>query len=200
MKDYIKETQTMLQIGDTLISLDLLEKKFLCPPAKCLGKCCVLGDYGAPIEKDEINIIERNRNNIEVYMTPNGLETISKSGFFMEDDEGELVTTLINGQECVFVFFEDGIAKCAIEKAFEKGKIEIQKPVSCHLYPVRIKKYESFTAVNYSEWHICDQALVKGEEMGIFLYKFLKDPLTRKFGQEWYDELELAAESLAGEE
>ena len=188
--------ELMLQIDNTIISLDIIENHFVCDIKKCLGKCCVLGDYGAPLEENEIHIIKKDLDKIRPYMSTKGLEEIDKSGFFTKDDEDEYVTYLVDGQECVFVYFEDNIAKCAIEQAYHKKKITFQKPVSCHLYPVRVQKYNSFIAVNYNKWQICSSAIVKGDATNIPVYRFLKDALIRKFGIKWYNELEMAAESL----
>lgn len=188
--------ELMLQIDNTIISLDIIESHFVCDLKKCLGKCCVLGDYGAPIEEQEIQIIEKNLDKIRPYMSPTGLSTIESTEFYTKDDENEYVTSLIDGKECVFVYFEENIAKCAIEKAYNDKKIAFQKPVSCHLYPIRIQKYNSFIAVNYNKWKICSTAIIKGDVTNIPVYRFLKDPLIRKFGKEWYEELEIAVQSL----
>lgn len=189
----------MLQIGNTLISLDLIYKKFSCDLALCKGNCCVYGDFGAPLERKEIRIIKSHLPDIIPFMSQRGVDTLNNSGFYTTDASGENVTNLVLGKECVFVSFEDGIAKCAIEKCNEKLNIGFPKPISCHLYPVRIQKLNSYTAVNFNEWQICTPALKNGNEFGIPVYRFLRNSLIRKFGREWYDELDLTAINLMKE-
>lgn len=186
----------MLQIGNTIISLDLINKSFSCDLNLCQGKCCVLGDSGAPFEKEEIEIIESLLHQIKPYMSDNGLNALNKKGFYTVDNSNEMVTELVDGKECVFAFFENGIAKCAIEKANENHNTGFLKPMSCHLYPVRIQKYNSFIAVNFNKWEVCTPAHKNGEERGIPIYRFLKQALIRRFGENWYNELSLAADSL----
>lgn len=191
----------MLQIGETLISLDILEKKFICNLEKCKGACCVEGESGAPLLQDEVLEIESVLDEIWDDLSPKAKALIDKQGVAYVDSEGDLVTSIINGKECVFTYFEaDGTCKCAIEKAFNEGKSEFRKPSSCFLYPIRLKQYEHFMAVNYDTWDICKPALVLGEKIGTPLYQFLKVPLTEKFGKDWYDELCLAAEALKNTE
>lgn len=194
----MKETsqEIMLQIGDTLISLDVIEKKFICDIVKCHGACCVEGDSGAPLEESEIQIIENSLEKIVPFLSPQGQESIRKQGVWFTDKEGDRVTVLNHGKECAFTVFENGIAVCGIEKAYEAGEITFQKPISCHLYPIRLKKYPSFTAVNYDTWDLCKAAVLLGNKEKKAVYQFLKPALTRKFGTDWYEELELAAEQL----
>jgi len=189
------EQTTMLQIKDTLISLDVLEKKFVCDISKCKGACCVHGDYGAPLEAEEIEIIEKHLPKINPYLTKRGKQALKEQGMRLKDDDDDFVTPLLDGEECAFTFFEAGIAKCAIEQAYINDDIDYQKPISCHLYPIRITKYPTFTAVNYHKWEICTPALDFGIKLGVPVYKFLKDPLIRKFGKDWYEELLQATES-----
>jgi hypothetical protein len=185
----------MVIIDDTLVSENLKKIHFICDLDKCHGDCCVEGDAGAPLEEDEIGILEDSLDEIKPYMTPEGLDVVEKTGVFDYDIDGEFVTPLVNDRECAFVYFENGISYCAIEKAWAEGKIDFQKPISCHLYPVRLKQLSSHTAVNYDEWHICNAALLKGKDNQVPLYRFLKEPLTRKFGAEWYEKLTLAFEA-----
>ncbi len=196
MNNYEK---TMLQIQDTLISLNLIETNFVCDLNSCKGNCCVYGDYGAPLEIEEIEIIDSILDKIDKYLTPEGKKAIKQQGLKIKDDANDYVTPLINDKECAFTYFDNGIAKCAIEKAYLNNEIYFQKPVSCHLYPVRVKKYKEYTAVNYHKWEICDVALATGEKTGVPMYVFLKDALIRRFGKDWYEELELAAETLLEE-
>lgn len=179
----------MLAIDNTLVSDDLRDLCFACDLDKCRGACCVEGDAGAPLEEGEIASLEDYMDEIRPYMADAGIAVVEEHGVFDYDSFGHYVTPLVNDRECAFVYFEDGIARCAIEKAHQEGAIPFAKPVSCHLYPVRITAYDSFEAVNYHEWHICKDALARGKKDNIPLYVFLKDALTRRYGQEWYEKL-----------
>jgi len=176
----------MIAIDKTLISDDLGSVCFACDLSACKGACCVDGDAGAPLDEDEISILEDNLEEIKQYMTPEGIQQVELSGVFDYDMFGHYVTPLVNQRECAFVYHENEIAFCAIEKAYKEGKITFLKPVSCHLYPVRVSIYKDFDAVNYHEWHICKPALVNGKMKNIPLYLFLKDSLIRKYGEAWY--------------
>jgi hypothetical protein len=189
----------MLQIENTLISLDLIEKKFCCHLEKCMGACCVKGDSGAPLSEEEVKIIPQIIENIKPYLRREGVEAIEKQGTHIIDREDEPVTPLINGEECAYTVFEKGIAKCGIEKAYNEGVTDFRKPVSCHLYPVRVRKYEKFLAVNYEKWEICVPALKYGEKVGVPIYEFVKEALIRKFGEEWFAQLQLAAEKISSD-
>jgi hypothetical protein len=187
----------MLQIEDTIISFDLLEEQFLCNLTVCKGACCIEGDAGAPLEYSEIDQIEDLLPLIMDDLTEASKELIKKQGVFYFDIENEPVTSIVNGRECVFTYMdENGICKCAIEKAFKEGKTDFRKPISCHLYPVRVQKFNDFRAVNYHKWNICSCAVTLGREQKLPVYKFLKEPLIRKFGQEWFNQLEIAAKEL----
>ena len=187
----------MIAIGDTLVSEDIIEKKFVCDLHACKGACCVKGDYGAPLETDELAIIDEIYDKVKPYMTENGIKAVEKQGRYIEYEKKEWVTPLISGRECAYTVFENGIAKCAIEKAYYDGKIDFKKPVSCHLYPIRINKMKNTVeAVNYDRWSICKPACKLGETLKVPIYKFLKDSLTRKYGEEWYKQLELVAAQL----
>lgn len=179
----------MIIIDDIIISDEFRDARFCCDVQKCLGVCCVEGDAGAPLLEEEISIIEDAMEEIEPYMLKEGIEVVEKRGAFDYDQSGEYVTPLINDKDCAFVYYEDTIAKCAIEKAYDEGRIDFQKPLSCHLYPVRITKSENFEAVNYHKWFICEPARTFGKKKDILLYKFLKDPLIRAYGEEWYGKL-----------
>lgn len=186
----------MLQIQNTLVSLDVVEKKFCCNLAACKGVCCVEGDSGAPMTDEEVNIIEEEYYNFKQHMRPEGIEEVEKQGLWVIDVENDKVTPLVNDKECAYAIFEDGIAKCAIEKAYFEGDTHFRKPVSCHLYPIRVKEYEHFTAVNYDAWDICKPALKNGKKEGVHVYEFAKEALIRRFGEEYYNELKIASESL----
>ncbi|MBE9469497.1 MAG: DUF3109 family protein [Bacteroidetes bacterium] len=186
----------MLQIEKTIVSLNLIEKKFVCDLQACKGACCVVGDSGAPLEEEELEIFDNIFSTVEPYLSEEGKKTIDEQGCYTVDDDNDYVTPLINNRECAYTIFEDGIAKCAIEKAFFDKKISFRKPISCHLYPVRIKKYKEFDAVNYETNKLCVDAVKLGNKLGVPVYEFLKEPLTKKYGEEWYKELEYAAKNL----
>lgn len=185
----------MIQIDDTLISLDIIEKTFICDLAQCKGACCVEGDSGAPLEANEFQIIKKILPEIWNDLSPEAQAVIEKQGIGYIDSDGEVVTSLVDGRDCVFTFYDEkGICKCAIEKAYREGRINFLKPVSCHLYPIRVAKYKTFSAVNYNKWKICKPAEILGKKEGLPLYKFLKEPLIRKFGDKWYTELDKVAQ------
>ncbi len=186
----------MLQIGDALVSLDLIEQFFCCNLDKCLGECCIEGDAGAPISKQEYEKIKEILPEIWNDLLPQAQEVIKKQGVGYIDEEGDLVTSIVDGKNCVFTCYgNNGMCYCAIEKAYREGRIDYYKPISCHLYPVRLIEYPQFTAVNYHRWKICKAAEVLGRKENIRLYQFLKEPLIRRFGKEWYDELCEACEA-----
>lgn len=187
----------MLQIDDTVISLDLLDQRFVCDLDACKGICCIEGDDGAPLEEEEVKIIEDLLPIIWDDLTEKSKELIKKQGVSYIDSDGEPVTSIVNGDECVFTYTDEkGQCKCAIEKAFREGKTDFYKPISCHLYPVRLQKYEGYTAVNYHQWSVCNCARKLGGKLGVPVYQFLKEPLIRKFGNEWFEQLEIADAEL----
>ncbi len=187
----------MIKIGKTLVSDDLKDTFFVCNLSACHGDCCVEGDAGAPLEEEEISIIEDHIDEIKPYMTNEGREVIELVGVFDYDTDSSYVTPLVNNRDCAFAYKKDSIYFCSIERAFIEGKIKFQKPISCHLYPIRLKQIGEFTGVNYDKWSICKPAVVFGKKKGVLLYQFLKEPLIRKFGEEWYKLLE---EELRNEE
>lgn len=185
----------MLQIKDTIVSLDIAERFFTCDIASCLGECCIEGDAGAPITEDEYKKIKEILPLIWDDLMPRAKEEIEANGVAYVDEEGDLVTQIIDGKNCVFSCYgNNGMCLCAIEKAYREGRVDFMKPISCHLYPLRLKEYPSFTAVSYHRWKICKAAEVLGRKRGVRLYEFLKEPLVRRFGKEWYDELVTACE------
>ena len=185
----------MIQIDDKLISEDLFSEEFVCNLAKCKGICCVDGDAGAPLDEDETKILDEIYPKIKSYLRPEGIQAIEEQGTYTLDFEGDLVTPLVNNAECAYVIFDEkGYTKCAIEKAYEDGVIDWQKPISCHLYPIRITEYSNFSAINYHEWDICSDACTLGKELGVKVYQFLKKPLIRKYGEEFYQTLSEAVE------
>ncbi len=180
----------MIVIDETIVSEDLLKVRFSCDLSKCLGACCIEGDAGAPLEEEEISVIEDALEKIKPYMTPEGIAVVEEFGVFDYDIAGSYVTPLINDRECAFIIFENNIAKCAIEKAFFEKKIKYRKPLSCHLYPVRITEYEEYDAVNYHKWEICKSACSNGQRLKMPLYQYLEEPLTRAYGRDWYKKLD----------
>ncbi len=180
----------MIKLDKTIVSDDIRDVFFCCDLDKCKGACCVDGDAGAPLEEEEISLLEDYIDEIKPFMTPEGIIEIASIGVFDYDPDGKFVTPLIKGCECAFVYFENGIVRCAIEKAFQEKKIPFPKPLSCHLYPIRLSELKDGTeAVNYHKWSICRKALDNGKKLNLPLYLFLKDPLIRKFGRAWYNKL-----------
>lgn len=173
-----------------------MDKKFTCDLSKCKGACCVQGDSGAPLEHEELEILETIFPIIKKYLRPEGIKAIEEQGPHVMDSDNDNVTPLIEGKECAYVIFEEGIAKCGIEKAYFDGAIKFQKPVSCHLYPVRVKRLNGFVAVNYDKWDICNPARILGEEIKMPVFQFVKDALVRKFGSDWYKHLNIASVKL----
>lgn len=187
----------MLQINDTILSLDILEERFVCDLATCKGACCVEGDEGAPVLKDEVEIIQQLLPIVWDELSDESKQVINKQGISYTDREGELAISIVNGAECVFTYYDEmETCKCVLEKAFREGKTDFYKPISCHLYPVRVKKFDDFTAVNYHRWHVCGCARKLGGKLKVPVYKFLKEPLIRKFGEDWYSQVEIAAKEL----
>ncbi len=186
----------MILIEDTIISDDVVEKQFLCNLNACKGACCWEGEFGAPLEIEEIDTLKEIYPIIKDTLTPEGRAVIEKEGvatYFYEPNA--YGTPLIDGKACAYLIYDElGIAKCSIEQAYKAGKIDFYKPISCHLYPIRVKKYEEFTAVNYDQWDICSAACKLGKEKELPVYKFVKEALIRKFGEEFYIQLEGAAQ------
>lgn len=187
----------MLQIQDTIVSFDVLERRFLCDLTKCKGICCIEGDSGAPLEDEEIPILERLVDVVWDQLSEESKAVIKEQGVWYTDEMGDKVTSIVNGKECVFTTIDkDGMCKCALEVAYREGRSDFYKPISCHLYPVRLDKVGDNIAVNYHKWDVCKCARKLGSINDLPVYKFLKEPLIRRFGQEWYDELELCVGEL----
>lgn len=185
----------MIQIQDTVVSLDLIERFFCCDLSVCHGDCCIEGDAGAPLTEEEFETLQRILPDVMPLLTPKAREVIEAEGVAYYDRDGELVTQLVEGANCVFTTYAPGgLCLCALEQAYREGKTDFCKPASCHLYPVRLKQYPSFMAVNYHRWDICRAAETLGRKKRVRVYEFLKEPLTARFGKEWYDELCLTAE------
>ncbi len=186
----------MLRIDNTIFSFDILEKKFICNLPECLGNCCRYGDSGAPLTAEEAHILEDIRDIVRPYLRPEGIAAIDEKGTSITDFENEKVTPLIGNEECAYTNKNGNIFLCGIEQAWSDGKISFRKPVSCHLFPVRIKNYSDFRAVNYEELAICFSARKRGSVEGVYVYEFLKEPFIRAFGKEMYNDLCIAAVEL----
>lgn len=180
----------LIEIGQTVVSTEVFDRRFVCDLIACKGACCVEGDSGAPLQFEEIDLLEENLEHVLPFLQDAGKEAIAASGVFYMDEDNEPVTTLVNGKECAFVVFDDnGITKCGIEQAYLAGKSTFRKPISCHLYPIRIKQFHEKKALVYEEWSICEPACACGEQLNVPVYRFLKEPITRAFGEAYYTEL-----------
>jgi hypothetical protein len=186
----------MFQLNKTIISEEILEKEFVCNLSACKGACCVDGDAGAPLTQEETQILVDIYPKVKPFLRPEGIQAIEEQGAFVIGTDGEYETTLIEGKDCAYVIFDGQTALCGIEQAYNEGIVDWKKPVSCHLYPIRVKEYSDFAAVNYHKWHICSDACALGKELQVPVYKFVKEALIRKFGEQWYQELEKVAEEM----
>ncbi|KAA6349600.1 hypothetical protein EZS27_003025 [termite gut metagenome] len=187
----------MIQIGDAIVTLDVFREKFLCDFSVCKGLCCVKGDAGAPVGKEEAVQLEKALPVVWGDLSVAAREVIRKQGICYEDEDGDFVISIVDGKDCVFTCYDaKGYCRCAIEKAYRTGKTNFYKPVSCHLYPIRINGTDSYQALNYHRWEVCKAAVLLGEKENIPVYKFLKEALIRKFGENWYAGLELVAKEL----
>lgn len=180
----------MIEVSGVLLHDDVVSESFVCNLKRCKGACCVEGDSGAPLNHDELEILKEIYPKVKPYMTPKGIEAVEREGTHVTDFEGDYTTPCVDtNKECAYVTWENGITKCAIEKAWEHGDINWKKPISCHLYPIRITSYPEFDALYYDRWSICSPACSFGNELQVRVHEFLKEPLIRKYGQDWYNEL-----------
>lgn len=186
----------MFQLGKTIVSEEILQNDFVCNLSACKGNCCIDGDAGAPLSEEETKILEEIYPKLKPYLRPEGIAAIEAQGTWIKGTDGDLETALIEGKDCAYVIFDGATALCGIEQAYNEGIVSWKKPVSCHLYPVRVKDFSEFTAVNYDRWDICDDACTLGKELQVPVYKFVKEALVRKFGEDWYMELEKVALDL----
>lgn len=186
----------MFQIGKTIVSEEVLEKEFVCNLSACKGACCIEGDAGAPVTEEETKIMEEIYPTVKPFLRKKGIEAIEAQGTWVVGEDGEFETPLIDGAECAYVIFDGETALCGIEQAYNQGLVDWKKPVSCHLYPIRVKDFSEFAAVNYSHWHICSDACTLGKELEVPVYKFVKEALIRRFGEDWYAELDKVAEEF----
>ena len=192
-----KEDLHIIQIGGVLVSPDVITEKFCCDLDKCKGACCVEGDAGAPITLEEINEIEEALDAVWADMSASAQAVVDKQGVAYADIEGDLVTSIVGGKDCVFTCYEDGCCLCALERAHRASKTRFVKPASCALYPIRAKEFgHGLVGINYHKWAICKDAVAKGEALNLPVYKFLKGPLVRRFGEDWYAELCEAAKEI----
>lgn len=190
----------MIEIDDKIIATDILTEEFCCPLDECRGECCVEGNAGAPLEIEEVDILEEEYENYKPFMTPEGIAEVERQGFMYVDSDGDYCTPLVNDAECAYSVVENGLTLCAIEKAYRAGKTTFKKPISCHLYPIRVKKFShGFYGLNLHRWDICRCAFACGKCNGVKLYKVLQEPLERRFGEEFYAQLCKAAEMIANE-
>ena len=186
----------MFQLGKTIVSEEILERDFVCNLSACKGNCCIDGDAGAPLSAEETKIMEEIYPKVKPYLRPEGIAAIEAQGTWVKGEDGDFETTLIEGKDCAYVIFDGATALCGIEQAYNEGIVSWKKPVSCHLYPIRVKDFSEFTAVNYDKWDICNDACTLGKELQVPVYKFVKEALVRKFGEDWYLELEKVALDL----
>lgn len=198
----------ILQVGNVLVSPDIFTERFCCDLSQCKGQCCVEGDAGAPVTLDEVMAIEDSLDTVWGDLSASAQSVIDRQGVAYTDVEGDLVTSIVGGRDCVFTCYDDitdsdgneihDCCLCALECAFRKGRTRFVKPISCALYPIRVKDFgNDLFGINYNRWSVCRAAIKKGEELNLPLYKFLKEPLIRRFGKEWYSELCEVASQLA---
>jgi hypothetical protein len=188
----------ILQVGDVLLSSDIITEKFCCDLEACKGICCVEGDAGAPVTVEEIAELENVVEHIVDDLSPEALKVLEEQGVAYTDQEGDLVTSIVNGRDCCFTCYaQDGTCLCATERAFRAGKTQWCKPISCYLYPIReVQLSDGSVALNYHRWKVCRDAVKKGQELNLPIWKFLKDPLSKRFGASWYAELETMVAQL----
>ena len=190
----------MIEILDTLVSLDLFKTLFCCDLSQCHGICCIEGDAGAPVTIEEVELLEEATETAAVWneLSPEAQQQIDNEGVVYPDREGELVTQIVNGKDCVFTCYHEGKCLCSLERAFRQKRSSFIKPISCALYPIREKKLgNGLTALNYNRWEVCKDARTLGNNLKLPLWKFLKEPLIRRFGEEWYEELSCTVEYLS---
>jgi Protein of unknown function (DUF3109) len=186
----------MFQLGKTIVSEDILQKDFVCNLSACKGACCLDGDAGAPLTEDEVKILAEIYPKVKPFLRKEGIAAIEQFGTSVIGSDGTTETTLIDNKDCAYVIFDGKIALCGIEQAYNQGEVSWKKPISCHLYPIRVKDFTEFAAVNYDRWDICDPACSLGSELEVPVYKFVKEALIRRFGEDWYMELEKVADEL----
>ena len=191
----------MIEIDDKIVSLDLLRECFLCDLPRCKGLCCVEGNAGAPLEAEEVGLLKAEYEHYKPYLTGEGIAAIEQQGFMVPDEEGDLTTPLVNNAQCAYAYTENGITLCAVERAYREGRCGFRKPISCHLYPIRVVRFSNGTlGLNYHRWEVCRPAVACGRKAGIPVYKALREPIIRRFSEEFYKALEAAEEYLREQE
>ncbi len=187
----------MIEIDDKIVSVDILKERFACDITKCKGICCVEGNAGAPLEAEEVDILEQEYDLYKPYLTEAGIASIEENGFMVVDSDGDLTTPLVDDAECAYAYKEGDVTLCAVEKAWLDGKCKFRKPISCHLYPIRLITFSNGgVGLNYHRWSVCRSACDNGKKIGVPIYKSLKEPIIRRFGEEFYDALDTAAQML----
>ncbi len=188
----------IIQVGNVLVSPDVFTQKFCCDLEVCHGACCIEGDAGAPVTIEEIASIEENVDAVWNELSASAQSVIEQQGVAYIDREGDMVTSIVGRKDCVFTCYQEGCCLCVLERAYRKAEIDFCKPISCALYPIREKALgNGLVGLNYHRWQICQCAVEKGKELNLPLYQFLKEPLIRRFGQQWYDELCAVADQLS---
>jgi len=186
----------MVAVGNVLVSEDIFERKFVCDLNACKGACCVEGDGGAPLSYEEADTLEEIYDSIKSEIPESGRLAIEEQGHFIMDSDGDLVTPLVAGKHCAYTVFDaNNWATCGIEKAWLNGKTTFRKPISCHLYPIRVKKLVDIDTLNYHTWNVCKPACTCGSKLNVPVYLFLKDALIRSYGEEWFDLLSITAKA-----
>ncbi|MCI5777313.1 MAG: DUF3109 family protein [Bacteroidales bacterium] len=188
----------MIEIEGKVINTEIFRRRFVCDISKCKGTCCYDGDSGAPLEKEELDKLTEVFPAVEPLLSDKEREEISRQGLWVTDADGDFVTPIIDGRECVYTNREpDGTWSCAIEKAFREGKTNWRKPISCYLYPIRVSKTRKYELLNFHEWEVCRPAMELGQKVGTPAYKFLREPIIEKFGEDFYKELEELEQELS---
>lgn len=187
----------MFAVDDILVSDDLLDAPFCCNLSACLGACCVKGESGAPLESEERFALEDALPAVRKYLRPEALDVIENQGVWEEVGKHDYATTCVDGAECVFVTYVGRVAKCALQMAHDEGRIDFPKPISCHLFPVRVEKLGETDALNYERVSLCTSAVRMGARRGVQLSDFLRAPLTRKYGSAWYERFREACRERA---
>ncbi len=190
----------MIEIDDKIVSTDLLTECFACDLSLCHGICCVEGNAGAPLDADEAIVLEKEYNAYLPFLPPEGVRAIEQQGFAVIDSDGDLTTPLVDDAQCAYACREEGVTLCAIEMAWRAGRTTFRKPISCHLYPIRVMQFSNGSVgLHYHRWNVCEGARKQGRKLGLPLYKALREPIERRFGEEFYRALEAAAEMLKSE-
>lgn len=188
----------MIEIDGKIISADIITEKFLCDLGKCRGICCVEGNAGAPLEADEERALAEEYAAFKPCMTAEGIAEIERQGLAVVDDDGDLVTPLVGDAECAYSYSADGVTLCAIEKAWAEGRTSFRKPVSCHLYPIRVTRFgDGSLGLNYHRWAVCEGARVSGRERGVPMFRMLREAIVRRFGEEFFEALEAAEKYIS---